>query len=822
MATWMDDLARDLRYAARLLRRAPAFALTAGLSVAIGIGANTTIFTVANALLFRPPAGVAMPDRLVDIGRSRGGAGFSPSSYPNYLDVRQRATTLDGVYAFPLFPQALSFGAPGDAGRTERVYGTFVTANYFRVLGAMPAAGRLFDTADVERPAATPIVVLSYDFWTRRFTRDPAVVGRALTINRTVFTVAGVAAAGFHGTGVRGGDLWAPIEMLPLATRDGGGLLTNRAAAWLLVGARLKAGVTIEQAAAEVDAVGSLLAREYPDQNRGTGLRVLAASPVPDNGGVIGAFLGFLMGLVTIVLAIACANLTGVLLARAVARRREIAVRLALGAGRARLARQLLAETILLFALGAAFGLVFARVMTSLLVSRLPALPFPIDVSLALDVRAVLFTGGLALVAALVSGFAPARQASKTDVVSTLKDDGPMPGRLRLRHAFLIGQVALSIVLVVVAGLFARALRGMASVDPGFDARGVEIAALDLSLGGYDETTGPIFAHDLVERVRAIPGVQAATIAAVLPGGFERIGLGGLGAPGFTSANGERFASADWNIVEPGYFATIRMPLVAGHDFTAADRKGAPLVTIVGEGVAKRFWPGGDPIGKSIVHARGGVERTLTVVGVARDPKYGSLVDGNSGLYVYLPLQQEYLAGWTMIVARAADRRSRMDEIRGVVASMDPTLPIVTTQTGEDYTSLGLLPQRIAVSVAGSLGLVGLLLAAIGIYGVTAYLVAGRTREIGIRVALGARRADVVRMILREGMSLALIGSAIGLVMAAGAARLLASLLFGIRPLDPATFSIAAALFIAVSLVACAVPARRATGISALDALRSE
>src|SRR5262245_28239952 len=281
MAKWLDDLARDLRYAARLLRRAPVFAITAALSAAIGLGANTTIFSIANALLFRPPAGVAKPDRLVDIGRSRGGGGFNPSSYPNYLDLRQRATTLDGVYASQLFPHALSFGGPQEAGRTERVYGTFVTANYFSVLGAVPAAGRLFDATDVGRAGREPVVVLSYDFWTRRFNRAPAVVGRALTINRRVFTVAGVAAEGFHGTGVRGGDLWTPIEMLPMATPDGAGLLGNRGAAWLLVGARLKAGVTEEQAAAEVEAIGLLLAREYPVQNRGTGLRVLPASPVP-------------------------------------------------------------------------------------------------------------------------------------------------------------------------------------------------------------------------------------------------------------------------------------------------------------------------------------------------------------------------------------------------------------------------------------------------------------------------------------------------------------------------------------------------------------
>lgn len=379
-----------------------------------------------------------------------------------------------------------------------------------------------------------------------------------------------------------------------------------------------------------------------------------------------------------------------------------------------------------------------------------------------------------------------------------------------------------TILLVVVAGLFGRALHRMGSMDPGSDPRGVDIATLDLTLAHYTEATGPPFAHELIERVRTIPGVESATIAAVLPGGFERIGLGGLGIPGAALPTGERFASADWNLVEPGYFATLKVRLLAGRDINQDDRKGSQRVAVVGEGLAKRFWPGQDPIGKFIVQRRGKTDTMHMVVGVARDPKYGTLVDGNSGLYVYLPLQQEYLPGWTMIVARTGHSQPVIDAIRGVVASMNPNLPIVTTQTAEDYTSMGLLPQRIAVSVAGSLGLVGLLLAAFGIYGVTAFVVARRTREIGIRIALGARHGTVVRMILREGMSLVAIGSLIGLVLAAVLAQVITSLLFGVKPIDPVAFSFAAALFASIGLVACYVPARRASRISALEALRTE
>jgi predicted permease len=618
------------------------------------------------------------------------------------------------------------------------------------------------------------------------------------------------------------------MSMVPTVTAStsadlqGPAVLTDRAAGWLLFGGRLKAGVSVAQAAAELDAIGRALAREYPDQNRDTELRVLASSPIPGNSRPVAAFLSLLMGIVTLVLVIACANLTGVLLARAAARRREIAVRLAIGAGRARLVRQLLAETLMLFALGGAAGLLMARSMTSLLVSLLPTLPFPLDVSLALDRPAIVFTMGLALVAALLSGLVPALQASKSDVVSALKDDAQAAGRLRLRHAFVVAQVALSILLVVVAGLFARALQRAGSMDPGFDPHGVELASLDLGVAGYTDITGPLFARELLDRIRRLPRVQAATIAAVLPGGFEGIGLGGVGVPGARSSNGEPFVDAVWNIVEPGYFETLRMPLVAGRDFSAADRNGTQPVAIIGEGVARRFWPGQDAVGRFMLQQSGRSSRTLLVVGVAPDPKYGSLVDGTTGRYVYVPLQQQYLRGSTLIVARTADLHRIAGEIRAVVASMNPDLPIVTAQTAEDYSALSLVPQRVAVSISGSLGFVGLLLAAIGIYGVTAYAVTRRTREIGIRIAMGAARVDVLGMVLGQGMSLVVIGAAIGLMLAAGASRVLATLLFGIPRLDPVAFGGAATLFAAIGLAACYVPAWRATKIDPLAALRCE
>src|SRR5438876_775069 len=426
---WLDDARRDLRHAGRLLRRDPLFTTTAAVSLAIGIGANTTIFSIVNALLFQPPTGVVEPDRLVDIGSSRSRVGFGPSSYPNYLDVRERAATIGDVYAYSRFPQAMSFGGAGtDAGATS-VFSSGVTVNYFTALGATAAAGRLFAAGDSEQPEASPIAVLSHALWTRRFNNDPTVVGRTVPINGHPFTIVGVTAAGFHGTGVRAVDVWVPIKMVPALTSQRTAILTDRTAAWLLVGGRLQPGVSVSRAAAEIDAIGRALEREYPDQNRGTGLRVFASSAVPGNGGPIVAFVALLMVIVSLVLAIACANVAGVLLARATARRQEIAVRLAIGAGRGRLVRQLLTETVLLFALGGATGLLLAAGMISVVTSLLPALPFPVDLSLTLDGRVIAYTAGLSLATALMSGLAPALHASKIDLLSGLRNDAGLLGR---------------------------------------------------------------------------------------------------------------------------------------------------------------------------------------------------------------------------------------------------------------------------------------------------------------------------------------------------------------------------------------------------------
>ena len=815
-------MGQDLKYAIRLLVRNPLFALTAIVSLAIGIGANTTIFTVANSLLFRPPAGVADPGRLVDVGRSQNGEGFDNNSYPNFLDLRSRNRVFEDVYAYRFGAEPLSLGGPDGA---ERIFGDMVTVNFFTVLGTRPYLGRLFSTFDSEQPGAAPVVVLSHRFWTRRFNADASVVGRALTLNSRTFTVIGVAPEGFVGTTILTADVWVPLTMVgELSPRRSAEILNSRESVWLIMGARLKPGVTLQQANADATSIGHALEREFPEANRGRGIRVVAQSPIPGNGAPVAAFLAGLFVVVTLVLAIACANVAGVLLARATLRRREIAVRLAIGAGRLRLIRQMLVETVLLFLLGGLFGLLLARAMTTVIVSMLPTLPVPVDVSLPLNGRILALTFALSILAAILAGLAPALHASRSEVIGGLKADGAGgPDRHRLRAAFVIGQVAFSIVLVVGSVLFVRALQRAADIDPGFEPRNLELAALDLSLAGFTEDTGRPFARDLIARVRELPGVESAALSAMMPLGNGGLGLGPLAVEGAATANAS--FDADWNVVTPGYFRTMKMQLVGGRDFTDDDRADTPFVIIVNETAARRWFANQNPIGRTLIQQFGSrnrpdATRRLLVIGIAHDSKYRDLGE-RPRPFVYVPIAQQYVPR-TTIVARSTHGQRLAADLRTLLARINPNLPIVTSQTFDDYASFGLVPQRVAASVSGSLGLVGLLLAALGIYGVTAYTVASRTREIGVRVALGAQARDVVRMVLRQGMRLAAIGVAAGLALAAIAGRLLESMLFGVGAADPIAFGGSAVLFFCVGLIACYVPARRALAVDAMDALRHE
>ena len=803
----VDGVLQDLRYGTRVLRRNPLFALTAALSIAIGVGATTTIFTIANALLLRAAPGVAEPGRLVDVvPATRGHFGITLSPYGVYEDIRARVTTLEDVYAYQLEPQSRSLRGRDGA---ERVFTAIVSGNYFEALGVPAALGRVF--SDDEPAADERPIVLSHDFWVRRFTSDPAVIGREVHLNGQPFVVAGVAREGFRGMSVAAPDLWVPADA---------------DTAQLMIGARLKPGVGRGQASAELQAVGRTLAGERPGRFGDIDWSAAAASPLPAAlRGVAAAFIALLMTLVALVLAIACANVAGVLLARATARRREIAVRVAIGAGRARLVRQLITETSLLFAIGAAGGVALARVLTALLLATLPAFPVPISLSLPLDARVLAFALGVSLIAALLSGLAPALHASKADVVTALKDESQGPAdRLRLRHAFVIAQVAFSILLVVAAGLLGRALGRVTSVAQGFDPRGVAAASVDLGMAGYSAAAARQFAAEVADRLRRLPGVEAAAVADRAPGGplQTEVALRRRGEP---EPAGPSSVPASWTFVEPGYFSTLRIPLVAGRDFTPTDRAVAPPVAIIDESTARRLWPGEDAVGRFLpplsgrAAAQSGSPRQ--VIGVARDVTQAGRGRDVRVLFLYAPLQQVYSPQLTLL-ARGDGVRT-VAALRAVVAALDPNVPLLTAQALDAQTTGPVILQlRIAALVSGSVGLVGLLLASIGIYGVTAYAMSRRTREIGIRLTLGAGRTDVIWLILRQGMTLVAIGAALGLVLAAAAGRMLSRLLFGLPPLDPVTFGGAALLFAAVGLIACYLPARRATRVSAMEALRYE
>lgn len=814
-----DNWMQDTRFALRLLRKSPLFTITAVLSLAIGIGANATIFSAASAMLLRPMPGLAAPDRLVDVGRVSRSAAFDTVSFPNYTDIRERTATLTDVYAYEIEPTPMSLGVDGGA---ERIYGTIVAANYFSVLGTPAHLGRLLRPDDDSAIGANAVAVLSHHLWKRRFASDAAIVGRTIPINGFPFTVVGVAPRGFQGTTLLKGDMWLPVTMLTQAMpRRSATDFQSRRATWLFMGARLKDGVSLAQANAELAAIGAALEQEYPDSNKGLSFRAAPLAVVPGLTGMVAGFLGLLMAIVSLLLLIACVNLAGMQLARGAARTREIAVRVAIGASPGRIARQLLTETVVLFVLGGVAGLLLSRWLTALLLTVLPQLPVPVSVDLAADWRVVGFTAVMSLVAAVLCGLAPALQARRTRLVPSLKGDGldGGPAQLRLRSVFVVGQVTLSLVLVIAAGLFMRTLTAAADAPTGFDHESVDVVALDLSLARYNGESGLAFVRELVARTGTLPGVQMASVAVDLPLDGGRMGFGSVRVAGSPASDDRGMIRADWNIIEPGLFRTLGQPLVRGRDFTEQDTAASPPVAIVNEAFARTVWPGADPLGQTFEsNGRDGSIR-VTVVGVAADARLMSISEPAQP-YIYVPLSQRYHSRVNLLVKTSGV--SAIPQLRSLIRDMNPNLPVNEALALSDITALGMIPQRIAAAVAGSLGLVGLLLAAIGIFGVTAYAVSRRTREIGIRVALGAERRDVMRLVLRHGARLSAIGMLIGLAVAAAGARLIQGLLYGVGSLDAVTFAGACLLFIVVSMLATYIPARRALSVDPMAALRAE
>ncbi len=814
-----DNWVQDITFSARLLWKSPLFTITAALSLAIGIGASTTIFSIANALLMRPLPGVADPRTLVDLGRTTQGHGFDTVSYHYYRAVRERTTTLSNVFVYRE-PMAMSLGGRAQA---ERIYGTMVSGSYFPTLETRAVVGRLLNDGDDRDLGAHPVAVIGHGLWERRFDANPGIVGQTIALNGYPFTVVGVAPRGFHGTTLLEPDIWVPLAMLTQAApRMTPRMLTERRIVWLMMGGRLKDGVTIPQAQSEMQAIAAGLEREFRDSYEGRGIAVARTALVPGRIGWVAGFLTLLMAIVGLVLLIACVNIAGMMLARAVARRREIAVRLAIGAGRGRLVRQLLTESVMVFAAGGILGLILTQWLTSLLLALLPRLPLPIALDIPIDWRVLGFSVLLCLVAAILSGLAPALNASRLNLTPALRAEGLDAGssRLRLRNAFVVGQVTMSLLLMIVAGLFLRSLQHAASIEPGFDQHHVEVVGLDLSVANLDDSAGSAFINTLLKRVRALPGVEMASAATDLPLDASNIELGTLRLPGSTLPDGGTDISADWNVVEPGFFNTLKIRLIAGRDFDERDTRTAPRVAIVSEMFARRAWPSRDPVGQRLIQQNPDGTSELTVIGVAADAQMVWLGSA-SRPFIYVANAQQFMSQMWLIV-RNRSAASTVPQVRALVADLNRNLPVTEALPLSDVTAIGLVPQRIAASVAGTLGAVGLLLAAIGIYGVTAYAVSRRTREIGIRIALGADERRVLALVVRQGLVLAGIGVAIGVGLAGAGSRLLESLLFGVRGLDPITFAGAALLFALVALTASYLPARRAARVDPVVALRSE
>jgi predicted permease len=820
----LEAVVQDVRIAVRILRKSPVFTATAALSLAIGIGANTAIFSLVNALLFKSRPGITGSDRLVDVGRTQRGRGFDTTSYPNYVDLRDGVTSLSGLAAYRIEPVPMGLRDPSsERGDAERVYLMTVSENFFTVLGTRPIVGRLFARGDDAAGRVQPTIVLSHAFWDRKYQRDPAIVGRAVIVNGVETTVVGVAEPGFHGTTFISPDGWVPVGSHPVfnpARGPGPDMLSGRQYVWLVLVGRLKEGASLSETQAQLATIGSQLAASYPESNKGMNWTASPSGlvPVPARG-PLRAFLALLVAIVGLVLMIACINLAGVLLARGAHRRREVALRLAVGAGRGRLIRQLVTETLLIFAIGCAGGLLLSYWLTGLLAAAPAGLPFPVALDLGPDPLVVLFAAALTLVSGVLSGLVPALQAARTDLVSALKDEagGVLLRRLRLRGALLVGQIALSCLLFLSAALLTRSLAAASRIDPGFDPAGVDLIALDLTMGGHRGSAGLDFAERLLARVRGIAGVVDASLTRVVPLSGTGMGLGGLYLPGRRSEHD--LLEADWNVVADRYFETLRIPIVRGRAFTAADREGAPRVAIVNETLAQAAWPGEDPIGQRLVNTDGPDEDVeLVVVGVTRNGKYRSVGEDPRG-FIFVPFAQRFDARVSLVV-RSASGGSVTPAVRRAVHELDPNLPLIRAERLEDAIGIGLYPQRVAARLAAALGFIGLLLAALGIYGVTAFSVAQRTREIGVRVALGAARGQVLRLVLRHGLRLAIIGVGVGLALGFAVSRLLSSLLVGLSANDPLTFAGVALVFCGIAALASYVPARAALRIDPLRALR--
>jgi predicted permease len=820
----METLGKDLRYAFRMLLKSPGFTLIAVLALALGIGANTAIFTVFDGMLWRPlPA--KNPSELVVLATKTSGFDWPNNlSYPDFLEYRALKQVFADVSAEA--PSPVNLGVDG---RGERAWTEFVSGNFFSLLGLEAARGRTFAPDEGWVKGRDPLMVLSYKFWQHRFAGDPSVVGRTVQVNNRAFTIIGVAPEKFHGTYYFiDPDFYLPITMIPLMVNDSSGVLENRYDANFRILARLQPGVTAERAKAAAAPTDLRLAQQYPDTHKAFSLFVypeLKARPEPGVGEFMSKVVVVFMSLVGLVLLIACANVANLILARANGRRKEIATRAALGASPWRMIRQLLTESVLLSLVGGVAGLLLAYWAALGLMSMHVPTDIPLRLfDLRMDYRIFAFCFVIALLTGVAAGIIPALRTSRTDIAETLKEGGRSGGASashnRLRSTLVIAQVAVSLLLLAGAGFFIHSFQNSAHADMGFRMDHTLMVSVDLRLQNYTEQRGQQFYEQLRDRVKNRDGVRNAAVTSFIPMGYDNAAVS-VFTQGQISADKSQVESVLSNSVQPEYFRTLGVPVIQGREFNALDNAAAPRVAIVNEAFAKKIWPGQDAVGKTFQTERYGP--TVQVVGLTRTGKYLFLYE-QPVTYVYFPMAQRYQSSATLLVYSDGDPLRLVEPVRAEVRQLDSTLPLYNVTTMEAHVRFGkpLLPARLGAMLVGAFGLLGLALASVGVYGVISYSVSQRTQELGIRAALGARPRDVIGMVLRQGLSLTLAGMGIGLVLAFLLLRGLRSVLYGVGSTDTPTLAVVSVLLLLVAFVASCIPAFRATKIDPIAALRHE
>jgi predicted permease len=815
---------QDLRYALRVLARSPGFAAVAILSLTLGIGANTTIFTLTKAV-FLKSIPVPDPDRLIVLystQQARSGAlqQYLPSSYLNARDIREKNDVFSGVSI--IIPTGLSLEI---SSKQTNVFAELVNANFFDVVGVRPVVGRGFLPEEDQSPGGHPVAVLSYALWNRQFGADPKIVGRTILLDQQDYTVVGVAPASFHDAGALGSpNVWIPMAMHDQALNGIVKQWFNMRGARIagMVG-RLKPGVSFAQADASIHALSAHLQEQYPTENAGRSVNLVPISQtnIPPAQRSVFLLAGMLlMVIVGLVLLIACANVANLLLARASQRQREIAIRLSLGASRLRLARQLLTESFVLALAAGALGVAFAYGGRNLIVSLLPA-GLVARLDLSLDGRVLLFTFALALVATFLFGLAPALQATRPSRMNALKDRTAAPtGSVRwygLRGILVMVQVALSLIALVAAGLFIHSLSNAQQIDPGFEVKHEAILALNTASEHYTQPQAEQFYQQVVERLRGLPMVADAAISDSQPfsGGTQRTTF----PQGVDTSDPRNGRLTPVIAVQPGFFRTAGMTLVRGRDFTDADDSSSAMVAVVNRALVDSLWPGQNPLGKHLHFLQ--TTWDVTVVGEVNTVKYLTLGEPPQPI-VYFPLKQHFAPAVSIYVRTKGDPGAALPTLRAAIQSVAPSIRLQNSSTVAERLQLSLTPPRIGAELLGSFGLLALLLAAIGTYGVMSYSVSQRTQEIGVRMALGARPLDVLGLVIRGGMAMVLAGILAGLLVSTLLTRSMSRLLYGIGAFDPLSSFATCALLILVAMAACWVPARRAARVDPSISLRYE